>query len=278
MFKLVVALTAEALGKAITETMDYCIAVERLRQHKLLFSDVIKKEYERYFREIDNLMFYQKWFMRWVSIDCLEYCEPLAEDFNKELVSQMESFPFHIVIFDRQFESDKDYIKKIALKDINDRSKTNEFNMYCLPVVKIIKKDSSIDEIKEWFSNLLLGEESITIIDKYILRNHENFNLLKQYYLPMMSSAKRITIYYDGMANNQSSIITPLKKQYKDRIKLKNSDPRTFHDRYIVSPTLTIQIGTGLDFVDLNTRKTRLETTVSVALDNKPHPPSSINR
>ena len=150
--------------------------------------------------------------------------------------------------------------------------------MYCLPVVKIIKKDSSIDEIKEWFSNLLLGEESITIIDKYILRNHENFNLLKQYYLPMMSSAKRITIYYDGMANNQSSIITPLKKQYKDRIKLKNSDPRTFHDRYIVSPTLTIQIGTGLDFVDLNTRKTRLETTVSVALDNKPHPPSSINR
>ena len=60
MFKLVVALTAEALGKAITETMDYCIAVERLRQHKLLFSDVIKKEYERYFREIDNLMFYQK--------------------------------------------------------------------------------------------------------------------------------------------------------------------------------------------------------------------------
>ncbi len=278
MVKLVLALTPEALNKAISENYMYNTAVGRLMQHKVLFSDIIKDEYERYFRENDNLMFYQQWVKHWAQWDYLEYRNSLEEDFKSEIVSQMKQFPFHIVICEKGFNVDRDSVQELKLDDINDRFKQNILSIYCVPVNRQIRKGTSIDEIREWLSNLLQGEENITIIDRYILKDADSCKLLKQYYIPMMSSAKKITIIYDGAKTDQNSVITPLKKQYKERIILKGSDPKDFHDRSICCKYLTIQFEAGLDFVDIRTGKTRVETTIVVDPSIKPTLPASYRR
>ena len=278
MIKLTVAVTPEALSKTIIDSWEYSTAIDRIKQHKILFTDSIKREYEKFFKESDNLFFYEKWFQKWSSVESFVYQDVIEEDFAHEVVSQMKKIPYHIVIVDECSEVARDGIKKLKLDDINNKSKQNEFSIYCLPVNRIIREGTSINELKEWLTNILQGEERINIIDGYILDNDENYKLLKEFYLPMMSSAEKIFIYYYGDKTNQDTIISPMKKQYKDRVVLKGSDPRDFHDRYIYNQNFGIQIGVGLDFVDLRTKKTRLETVISISKEIKPHPPAPYKR
>ena len=278
MLKLVVALTPDALNKAISDHYKYNIAIGRLMQHKVLFSDIIKDEYEKFFRDNDNLMFYQQWVKTWTQYDYVEYCESLEDDFNSEVVAQMKQFPLHIVVCDKWFNGDRETVKKLRLDDINDRNNHNEFNIYCLPVSRQIAKGTPIKEIYEWLSNLLQDEETITIIDGFILQNTDNCNLLKKYYFPMMSSAKKISVYYDGDYTVRGSEISQMKKQYKNRVLFLSSDHNDIHDRYICCRTFGISIGVGLDFVDLSTGKTRKPTKIDVSTENKPPLPAPYKR
>ncbi len=276
MHRIAVGLTPEALAKLYTDVYEYGEVIGKLKQHKVLVSDIIIKKYENFFKDQDVLSLYQRWFAESMRYGRIEYCEYNENDFNTEIVSQICKQPHKLVIYDKKpIDSKGATLNQVSLEDINN-NKINEFNKYCIPLQWQIPDGTPVAEVEKWFSNMLSGEEYITIIDRYILVDGGNANLLDKYYLPLMTSAKKIRIFFSARDFDQVKAISPLKKKYGNRLELKKFNPNVCHDRYIMCKTMTIYIGAGLDFVDIRTGKTRIQTLIAVGKGQTVNCPPSV--
>ena len=264
MHKIVLGLTPEALEQMNADLYKYCSAIKCLIQHKVLISDTILDEYNDYFSKNDNIQLFRQWFSEWDRYDRIEFSDKVENSFDEEIVLQISRLPHKLVIYNKNRIDSKGYaINQLSLDTINDSDMVNELSLYCLPLTWFVPEGTPMDEIKNWFSNVFSGEEYINIIDRYIVSNGEKAKLLGKYYIPTMSSAKKIRVYYGEYDGDQVNAISPLKSQFQNRIELKKYNPQKAHDRYIFNKSITISIGAGLDFVDIKTGRTRVGTTIS---------------
>lgn len=264
MKKILVGLTVPTIIKIVGFERDHNIAIGRLKQHKIVFSEVLIDEYEKSFAEqglIDN-------FRNWISYyehfgDFFEYEDSKTNDFNKEIISLLEAYEHSILIKDNEKFS-SDCFSVLELKDVNDNNSINELSMQCIPVTFILPKAYSKEIFCRWLKDLLADEKTIKVVDRYIM-SCGGSKILETIYMPTFPKDSIVHVYF-GEKEKMQTEITAIKKSFGDRIKLHNSESSDFHERYIIGDSIIITIGVGLNVFDCEHCDSRKDTNVSATV------------
>lgn len=81
----------------------------------------------------------------------------------------------------------------------------------------------------------------MTVIDHYICK-HGNEGILKDVYFPVIPENSCIRTYF-GCDCCDQTLISSIKRQYGDRVRMTPSNPDDFHERYILCEKFYISLG-----------------------------------
>jgi len=243
---------------------EYLIAHMRLKQHRIVFSDVLIEKYEKTLAEIDLMDEFREWYRYYGNIDgFFDFnSEMISEDFETELISLLKSYD-HSILIKHNENVDNDIITVLDLKDINENGSDNELTRQCIPTNFILQKNSSKQNFCKWLHEIMSDEKNITIVDKYIMSDASS-DILEKLYIPTFPNDSKIHIYFGDNEKSQEKI-SKLKKIFGSRIRMHSAKSSEFHERYIIGDTVIISIGVGLDVFECKKNVSRKDTNISVS-------------
>lgn len=263
-------MTDSAIRQILIDDFFYSEAKSKLRQHRILMSNVLQNHYEEYFDAHDELFLFKQWIQSVSYYDALESPESLSEDYNNELSSQMQQIPHSIVIYKEEEPANGCVINYISVEDINNTASDNELSRYCIPTGFFVRKNEDLGRYRNWIKEMLSEEKKIVIIDAYIYSSTVAQDIVG-FYMPLFSPQTKVDIYYANDRKVKSELISRAKQKYKQQITNHPSNPEDFHDRYIYGEKIVIQIGIGLDLFESSKEpKARKETHISLGNNGKP--------
>ena len=264
-------------------------AFDTISQHRLVYSDRLLDQYKKYARE-NNLLGDFEMVNTWLS--SMFYCSSNNDQYMYILddsdpsniddaicsASQDENIFYPLVLCDvcaecGRFAKRMDPIKLFPSDKINGQSVNNRILRNTVPFSVETKKDESIKPYVEWFSELLKGEKTVTIFNRYALKNNE-FPSEKKFVLDQVEPGTSVTIY----ADNESAEITDdevdqtikeleaIAENKKIHISLYSHYFRLFrcksyHDRRIFMNNIRIKLTGGFDSLYRSRSGTKIEGT-----------------
>jgi hypothetical protein len=262
MKKIHIVITPNALKELVTNIWDYPMALVRLQQHVIVFSNTIIDEYERAFAEDDCLFEFQEWYKNFTTYDYSQEVESASDNFYSDVTTLLEQYD-HSIIVGHNESLGYDICSVLELHDINDNDNDNELSRQCIPATFTLPRGSSKIEFCKWLSELLCDEKNITIIDRYIMSDDAS-GVLEDIYIPTFPESANIYVYFGG--REKSSIeVSYLKNTYGKRIRLFECISNDFHDRHIIGDSIRITINVGLDVFSCDGCGSRKESEVTVS-------------
>jgi len=263
MDKVTIVLSCEALYSAVTDPINSSTAIERIKQHNILFTEKILKQYELYFKKHDLIDVFQEWYKNIQKLDIIQLVDELDEDVYTDIKFQFQKYRFPIYIKTNS-ETSVPCVKYIEkYENVNTRDVDCRFNRYCIPATFTIKENENFADFRNWLSFMSNGENIIVIIDPYIFEglHPELFEIL---YLPIFIECPQLEIIYSEKNKPEKSTISSLKKQCPS-IKVTSKPKNKLHDRHLCSKSWNISIGYGLRVFDESTKKSIAETQVTLS-------------
>ena len=263
MDKVTIVLSCEALYSAVTDPINSSTAMERIKQHNILFTEEILKQYELYFKKHDLFDVFQEWYKVFQKLDVIQLVDELDEDVYTDIKLQFQKYrlPIYIKTHSETTVPSVKYVEKY--ENVNGRDVDCRFNRYCIPATFTIKENENFADFKTWLSFMANGENTIVIIDPYIF-NGLHPELFEQLYLPIFRGCHKLEIIYSDEYKPDQSTISSLKRKCS-RIKLTSKSKSKLHDRHICSESWNIFIGYGLRIFDESTKKSIAETQVTLS-------------
>ena len=261
MKKIHIVLTPPVLQQLIASPLEYSMALVRLKQHTIVFSNTIVEKYERYFAECDLLRDFQEWYLNFIKYDFVEDVDSTSDDFEGDIISLLKQYEHSLIIkYDEIFACE--VCSVLSLTEINENCNDNELSRQCVPTSFILPKGSDKVGFCKWLSELLADEKSITIVDRYIMSDRAS-GILKEIYIPTFPKHSQIYVYFGDNEKSQTEV-SDLKEIFGNRIRMYSSISSDFHERYIIGDSIIISIGVGLDVFDCDYCDSRKDTNISV--------------
>lgn len=263
MKKIIIGLTVPSVIKLIGEERNYLVAHTRLKQHKIVFSDVILEEYEKSLKEKDLFDSFQQWYSYYERFDgFFEFGESTSDNFEEDINSLLSSGDHSLLIKCNESICSK-FFSTLELEDVNNDCSINELSIQCIPTNFILPKNSSKSTFCNWLKELLADEKTIKVVDRYIMSSNAK-GVFEEIYLPTFPKDSMIHMYFGNDEKSQEEI-SILKKSLGDRIQMHCSVSSDFHERYIIGDSIIITIGVGLDVFECENNNSRKDTNVSVS-------------
>lgn len=262
MKKIHIVITPNALKELVTNIWDYPMALVRLKQHILIFSNTIIDEYEKAFARDDCLYEFQEWYKNFTTYDYSQEVESVSDNFYNDAKTLLEQYD-HSVIVGHNESLGCEICSVLELDDINDNDNDNELSRQCVPATFTLSRGSSKTEFCKWLSELLSDEKNITIIDRYIMSDAAG-GVLENIYIPTFPENANIHVYF-GEREKSSIEVSNLKSIYGKRIRLFECISNDFHDRHIIGDSIRITINVGLDVFSCDDCGSRKESEISVS-------------
>ena len=263
MDKVMIVLSCEALYAAVTDYISSSTAIERLKQHNILFTEEILKQYELYFKSRDLIDVFQGWYRDFEKLDVIQLVDEIDEEIYTDIQAQFNNyqFPLFIKTISETFAPKVKYIEDF--ENVNKRNVDCRFNRYCIPATFTIKENESFSDFQKWLSFMSIDENTIVVIDPYIFESIHP-ELFEQLYLPIFMGCPKLEIIYSDKNKPDQPTISSLKRKCS-KIKLTSKPKSKLHDRHICSESWNISIGYGLRIFDESTKKSVAETQVTIS-------------
>ena len=262
MKKIHIVITPSALKELVTNIWDYPMALVRLKQHVIVFSNTIIDEYERVFAEDDCLFEFQEWYKNFTTYDYSQEVDSASDDFYSDVTTLLEQYD-HSIIVGHNESLICSFCSVLELNDINDNDNDNELSRQCIPATFTLPRGASKAEFCKWLSELLCDEKNITIVDRYIMSDDAG-GVLEDIYIPTFPESANIYVYF-GEREKSSTEVSYLKNTYGKRIRLFECISNDFHDRHIIGDSIRITINVGLDVFCCDGCGSRKESEVTVS-------------
>lgn len=259
--------------------------VIRLRQHRMVVSELLMEHYEEYFQKKSP-----EW-LEWYRNYCTDifYTKERAairkprsqktyikeNKYLNELTALCMETADKIMLIEPKRKMDMAYAKSLGISlfdstDISDASGNNLFSMYTLPVNgKSIPEGENSRTIAKWLGRFLQEENYIQIFDSYLLTK-DGIKYLKNYFLKYIKEQASIELYSllgTDYTKQQIAAIFAGKdfEKWNFSIYLMNSK-KDLHARSIQGAKYIIQIDRGLSVFGKYGKT--FQTTVSI-FENK---------
>lgn len=251
------------------EDADSAALIAKIWQHRFLTSDALDQYYSENANKEGLLDQYQSFMQSKLNTDVYEEINDTHRTLDSTLTNFLKnkSKCIGIVISEEnEFRISKtacrnQYTIQKAIDDIS-----GPLALYSVKAVFSASAGSSAKQYLRWIENVINGEKSISIIDKYILSRESNYECLINYYYPMIKPGCTLNIH----TGSEAPFIKDAKKHAERHdIQINIFQHTKMHDRYITTSNRIIMLPLGCDFMEIKQNGVLIRKTTSFTMIDK---------